>query len=370
VPVAVQGPSGDAFYTPPIPAPAGEPGDILRWRPATSRSNRGKADMWEVMYLSTNAVGRRDAVTGSVLVPKGIDGSRAPIVGFAVGTQGPAFKCVPSKGLEQGSLSNDSIADSLASGYAVAITDYEGYSQVTTPTYMTGQSMGPAVIDVVRAAQRLPAAHLSRTAKVIFQGYSQGGGASFWAAEKQPAYAPELNLVGAVGGGVPADLSAVAANLEGKVGYGFQTFAAIGLDAAYPELNFDSYLSKYGRTQVAKLKADACITDLLVRGAFKKTADYTTSNPMQTTQWRQRLAENKLGSSPPKVPLLQYHGAVDTIVPFGQADALHRTYCAAGVRVQFNRILADHAVGTVTGNNAAHEWIVNRFNGTPAPGNC
>jgi pimeloyl-ACP methyl ester carboxylesterase len=322
------------------------------------------------MYLSTNALGQRDAVTGSILVPRGIDTTKAPIVGFAMGTQGPAFKCRPAKALEQGTAYDQpAISDSLKSGYAVAITDYEGYSKVTMPTYMTGQSMGPAVIDVVRAAQRFPAAKLSPTAKVIFQGYSQGGGASFWAAEKQPTYAPELNLVGAVGGGVPADLSAVAKMSEGNIGYGFQLFAAMGLDAAYPELHFDSYLNDQGRAQVAKAKG-LCLVGLLVKGAFKKTATFVKSNPMETEPWKKRLAENNLGSAPPKVPLLQYHGRLDEIVPGAQADALHKTYCAAGVKLQFNKIIADHTVGIMSGNSAAHQWIVNRFNDAPAPSNC
>jgi hypothetical protein len=74
------------------------------------------------------------------------------------------------------------------------------------------------VIDVVRAAQRLPDARLSPDAKVVFRGYSQGAGASMRAGEPQPDYAPELNLVGVVGGGVPADLVQVALPLDGKKG--------------------------------------------------------------------------------------------------------------------------------------------------------
>jgi hypothetical protein len=179
------GPFDDSFYTAPSPLPAGKAGDVLRWRPSVPLLNVANADAWQVMYLSTNAQGRPDAVTGTVLVPKGKDPAQAPIVGYAVGTQGPAFKCTASKAMERGTLYDQpAINDSLSSGYAVAVTDYEGYSPTTVPTYITGQSMGPAVIDSVRAAQNLPSARLAKSAKVIFQGYSQGGGGSMWASSR------------------------------------------------------------------------------------------------------------------------------------------------------------------------------------------
>lgn len=149
--------------------------------------NAANADAWEVMYLSTNGLGKPDAVTGTILVPKGVDPAKAPIIGYGVGTQGPAFKCTPSKAIERGTLYDQpAINDSLSSGYAVAVTDYEGYSPTTVPTYITGQSMGPAVIDSVRAAQRFSPAKLSKAAKVIFQGYSQGGGGAMWAGRSSP----------------------------------------------------------------------------------------------------------------------------------------------------------------------------------------
>ncbi|MFJ8820117.1 lipase family protein [Amycolatopsis thermoflava] len=365
------GPFDDSFYTPPSPLPAGNAGDVIRWRPAVPLMNAANADAWEVMYLSTNALGARNAVTGTVLVPKGVDPAKAPIVGFAVGTQGPAFKCTPSKAIERGTLYDQpAINDSLASGYAVAVTDYEGYSPTTVPTYITGQSMGPAVIDSVRAAQRLSQAGLSDDAKVIFQGYSQGGGGALWAAEKQPAYAPELNLVGVVAGGVPADLTEVAKGLDGYLGFGFLAFAAVGLDAAYPELHLDSYLNDTGRQQIAEAKQNACVVELLTNYAFKKISDYTTSNPLDTPAWQARLAENKLGAAPPRVPVFQYHAATDEIVNTPQADALHKQYCAAGVTEQWNTYVSDHLSGIFAGNADAHRWIVDRFAGTDAPSNC
>jgi len=365
------GPFDDSFYTPPSPLPSGNPGDIVRWRPSVPLLNVGNANAWEVMYLSTNGRGQRNAVTGTVLVPKSGAPATAPVVGFAVGTQGPAFKCTASKAIERGTLYDQPAVDKLlGAGYAVAISDYEGYSPTTTPTYITGQSEGPAVIDSVRAAQRLPATGLSPTAKVAFQGYSQGGGAAMWAAEKQPTYAPELNLVGVAAGGVPGDLNAVAAGLDGGIGFGFLAFAAVGLDAAYPELRLDSYLNDTGRTELNKAKQEACVPELLLNYAFKKISDFTTSNPLPTPAWQARLAQNKLGTGTIGVPVFQYHAAADEIVAEPQAEALMRTYCAKGVRVTWKTYIAEHAIGIIAGLDDAFAFIQDRIAGRPATSTC
>jgi len=368
---ALPGPFDDSFYVPPSPLPSGNPGDIVRWRPSVALLNLANANAWQVMYLSTNARGQRDTVTGTVLTPKNVDPATAPIIGFAVGTQGPAFKCTASKAIERGTLYDQAAVDRLLSaGYAVAITDYDNYSPTTTPTYITGQSEGPAVIDSVRAAQRLAAAGLSANAKVAFQGYSQGGGAAMWAAEKQPAYAPEMNLVGVAAGGVPGDLNAVAAGLDGAIGFGFLAFAAIGLDAAYPDLNLDSYLNDTGRTELNKAKREACVPELLANYAFKKTSDFTTTNPLPTPRWQARLGENKLGLGTIRVPVFQYHAAFDEIVATPQAEALMRTYCAKGVRLTWKTYVAEHAIGIIAGLDDAFAFVQDRINGRTATTTC
>jgi pimeloyl-ACP methyl ester carboxylesterase len=368
---ALPGPFDDSFYTPPSPLPAGNPGDVVRWRPSVALLNLANANAWQVMYLSTNGRGQRNTVTGTVLVPKNVDPATAPVVGFAVGTQGPAFKCTASKAIERGTFYDQLAVDRLiTAGYAVAITDYEGYSPTTTPTYIIGQSEGPAVIDSVRAAQRLPAAGLSGSAKVAFQGYSQGGGAALWAAEKQPSYAPELNLVGVAAGGVPGDLNAVAAGLDGQIGFGFLAFAAVGLDAAYPELNLDSYLNDTGRAELNKAKQEACVVELLANYAFKKTSDFTTTNPLPTPAWQARLAENRLGQGTIRVPVFQYHAEFDEIVATPQAEALMRTYCAKGVRLTWKTYVAEHLLGIVAGLDDSFAFLQDRIAGRPATSTC
>ena len=147
----------DSFYLPPEPLPAGLPGDVIRSRPSLAGppGARALADAWQVMYMSTDGLGKPAVVTGTVLVPKGEDPAAAPIIGLAPGTAGPAFRCAPSKMIDKGAYyEQPAINDMLARGYAVAVTDYVGYHPNPGTTYIVGESMGAALLNVVRAAQR------------------------------------------------------------------------------------------------------------------------------------------------------------------------------------------------------------------------
>jgi pimeloyl-ACP methyl ester carboxylesterase len=372
-PATDPGPAGDAFYTPPSPLPAGSPGDVIRARPAKAGppTARSLANAWQVMYLSTNALGKPVAVTGIVLVPKKADPAAAPIVGFGPGTSGPAFRCAPSRFVDQGAFYEQAaLNEMLAKGYAVAVTDYEGYHEGPATTYVV-DSMGHSMIDAVRAAQRLPEAGLSGDAKVAFRGYSQGGAAAMWAGQKQPGYAPELKLAGVVGGGVPSDLAAVGLPLEGTKPFGFLLYSMVGMDNAYPELDLESYLNDAGRAMVEGLEGNACTLELLLGYEGKTIPDYFTTSPFATEAWLNRVAQNQLGLEPVTVPVFQYHSIDDEIVAFGQAKELRDNYCGLGVPVTWKTW---EDVGHITlvyrGNKDAMSFLADRFAGTAATPNC
>ncbi|WP_436497858.1 lipase family protein [Actinokineospora sp. HUAS TT18] len=361
-------PADDAFYIPPSPLPAGAPGDIIRSRVSKSGQFSDTVNSWQVMYLSTDEHDRPNAVTGTILVPKNVNPATAPIVSFAVGTHGGAFRCTPSNMISIGALyERPAVADMLKAGYAVAVTDYAGYHPNPKTTYITGRSEGHAVIDVVRAGQKLD--KLSKTSKVFFRGYSQGGGAALWGAQLQPSYGTDVNLAGVVAGGVPGDLVLVTLGLDGSRGFGFLLYALIGLDNAYPEIKLASYLNDAGRAAVADLQESSCTLELLVKYKGKSLSDFTVDTPVQDPLLA-AVAQNKLGGMPVKVPVMQYHGASDDIVALGQADTLHKTYCRAGVNLFWKTYPVDHITGIYQGNADAMTFLKDRVAGTPAVSNC
>ncbi|GAA3392819.1 lipase family protein [Cryptosporangium minutisporangium] len=373
-PVPVLGPEGDAFYTPPSPLPAGRPGDVIRFRPIAVPpqlgASRPAARGYLVMYLSRTATGAPNAVTGTIFVPLGRHPATVPILGVAPGTLGIGDQCAASKSLAKGLLFTDFYLDDvLRRGWAAAVTDYEGLGTPGDHTYVVGRSAGRALIDVVRAAQRLPVAGLRSSAPVGFYGYSEGGGASAWAAQLQPAYAPELDVVGVAAGGVPADMYTVARFLDGSLAAALLGYAAIGLNAAYPDLRLDSYLSPYGKTVIAALRT-SCTADGLAPYVFTRISRLTTTDPLATAAWQRRLSQNSLGRRAPGAPVFLWHGVFDEVLPFSQADALRRSWCKLGAQVTWRPFVAEHVTGAI-GSADALAFLADRFAGRalPAP-NC
>ncbi|WP_301174438.1 lipase family protein [Actinomadura geliboluensis] len=376
-------PAEDPFYTPPAPLPAGAPGDVIRSRPAVfnmdpiGHSPYEGVTSWQVLYRSETVQGAPTAVSGMVLVPtKAWTGpGKRPLVSYAVGTRGLGDACAPSYTLTQGmDYEMFFVADALSRGWAVAVTDMEGLGTPGQHTYEVGGSQGKAVLNMARAAQRLPDAGLGGS-PVGLWGYSQGGTSSGWAAQLADSYAPELDIKGAFAGGVPADLLAVAKGLDGSPFVGLMFMAAVGYDTAYPELDLEKYLNDAGRELLKKAES-LCLVSVdgigtLAGTLFKKISDYTTSDPLATPEWRQRLDENKLGSTAPSVPVFQTQAVYDEIIPFAQADTLHKAWCAKGANLTWKTYtFAEHATGMLWSEPDAMAFLSDRFAGKPVTGNC
>lgn len=364
----------DAFYTPPTSIPVGDPGDVIRARPAKAGppTARNLANAWQVMYLTTDALGQRTVATATVAVPRSGDSTKRNLVGFAPGTTGPAFRCTVSRFINSGAFYEQAgLNKFLQAGYAVAVPDYQGYYENPKATYVAGLAMGSALIDAVRAATRLPEAGLSPTPKVAFQGFSQGGGASMWAGQMKATYAPELNLVGVSGGGVPANLGIVANELEQSPAFGFLIMAMIGLDNAYGELDLETFLNPAGQTTFPKSVESDCTIELLTGYPNKSYADYTTTSPFGTKKWLDRAQENLLGQTKIDVPVYQYHGDNDPIVPFWQAETLRDDYCALGMTLQWKVFQGTGHVTTVgRGVADAVAFVNDRMAGKPPINTC
>jgi fermentation-respiration switch protein FrsA (DUF1100 family) len=172
-------------------------------------------------------------------------------------------------------------------------------------------------------------------------------------------------------GGTPADLRAVAEQINGSFWFAFLAGTAIGFDAAYPFLGLDRYLTAEGEAAARELSR-LCLVDGLLRLAGRRIEDYTVGgiNPMDRPAWRLVLRLNDLGAVRPAVPLLQFHGRADQIIPWEVQAALHRRWCAMGVTTQLNGYDGDHVQAAVLAQADVVRWLEDRFAGRPAPANC
>jgi hypothetical protein len=381
-------PSEDPFYTPPKVLPEHN-GALIRSRPFTAYLSGIFLDGqvvpvpargWQIMYRSTNAIGRPIAATGSVFVPYAPYPGARPLVAYAPGTVGPGDACTPSYGLATGSWYESALAAPLTTGYAVVVPDYEGMGIPRHSTYVTGWSEGRTTLDAARAAQRLPAAGLSSRTPTAIMGYSQGGGAAAWAAQLQPRYAPGLNLKGVVAGGVPGDLRITAEHLAGSSDIHLFAWALMGLHHAYGNLPWQSLLTPRGKRMLAKAE-NTCeavpppgTTDPNDGATFFKGVtvdDLFTTNPLRLRSWRRKLELNSAGALPPKVPVYQYGSPADTIVAYRAQRSTYFNWCLRGVNVQWHDTMPlDHVPAAIQQFPAALAWVGSRFAGQPSTSTC
>jgi dienelactone hydrolase len=358
------------------PARAAAAGDVVTAQPTTVYLLPGQllevpVNAWHLLYHSTSATGSLNTVSGTLLVPKaGYLLGKRPIIGYATGTHGLGDQCAPSVSMSQGTEAELALVSLfLLKGYAVAITDYEGLGTPGEHTYMAGISQGHAVLDSIRAATHVSGAGLASGGPVGVMGYSQGGASAAWAGQLQPSYASELRLKGVAAGGVPADLRAVAAHLDGGPNFGLAAAAGIGFDAAYPELDLQADLNDRGRALLADA-ADDCVGDL-GKLAGLRFSDLSPIDLMNQPKWLARLAENRLGAVAPRVPIFLYHASGDEIIPQAVSATLRSEYCRAGANVRWISLPApSHVTGAIEGGPLAIEWLGLRILGLPAFGNC
>jgi hypothetical protein len=368
-------PAADAFYTAPSVLKGVAPGTILRSRPVTIRGLGFPMPVraWQVLYRSTDAQGRPNAVSGTV---GALDDGRPlvgrPLVAYNVGSHGLGPDCAPSYLLRQGADFEEPImAGALARGWAVMVTDYEGSGTPGPHTYGSGLATGRAVLDGARAAQRLPELGLTAKSPVALWGYSEGGLATAWAAELAPKYAPDLNIVGAAAGGVPASLGNVARKIDGGPLSGFVLAAAVGLDRAYPTMRLHDLLNEKGQI-AAEAVATMCQYEWTMAFANKKMADFTTvADPLNLPRVRKILDENTLGRRNPGIPLYLYESTQDEFMPLADVRGLVKTYCGYGLPVgYYEDSFSEHISLAGQGAPAAIAWLGDRFAGTAAPSSC
>lgn len=369
------------FYEPPAGVPA-RPGTVLRSEPMDffldpARVVRAPGTARRVMYASTDRAGRPVAVTGSVLVPstpwRGT-GAR-PLVAFAVGTQGMADRCAPSRQLAAGSEYEGAfLAGLLSRGYAVAVTDYEGLGTPGVHTYMARRSQAAAVLDMARAARNLPSSGVPADGPVALAGYSQGGGASAAAVELAPAYAPELRVVGAVSGAVPADLATVGEWLDGGPYAAFALYAVGGLAAAH-DIDLTSLLDEEGLRRVHQAEEE-CVGDSLPRHAFVRSTGLTRDGRslaayFDEEPWRSVLSDNVIGERRPAAPVLVTHALADDVIPYAVGLDLAKRWCERGVTVRFSTTaVPTHVGGAVPSFTEEYAFLEARMAGVPALSTC
>lgn len=377
---AATAPSQDPFYAPPGPLAGVAPGTILRSRKVTINvrgvTPLGLINSYQLLYRTSDSKGQPVATVTTVLVPN----TAAPEEGRTLLSLQDAEDsvnpvCAPSYQLQIGSPDNNTLSaemgavfNQLLLGRTLVVPDHEGPQSQWLATGMAGH----ATLDSIRAAEHFAPAQLAGTAtKVGLLGYSGGAHATAAANELQPAYAPELNIVGVAAGGVPPVSRATVDFLDGSAYAGFFFAGMIGLDRAYREFEFDSLLNDKGKAK-AQEAAKGCSTGNTL-APYTHFDDYTTAPRMlDLPRVAKVIATNALGHATPTAPTYYYNAITDDLVWIKPLDELVANYCAHGATLRYERdpLGINHTGGAAQFFVKGLAYLIQRYEGGAPPSTC
>ena len=176
--------------------------------------------MQKVTYQSTGANGTTQTLTGLLILPVASDGSKpaVPILMYQHGTE--TFRQFsPSQFLAHQTRPTDypevMVAAAIAAnGYAVAMPDYEGMGDNTSPQpYVVGTALAQQVVDMLKASRDTIAGTSSTctwNSQLFLLGYSEGGYVTMTTVrELQQNHAAEFTVTASAPLSGPYDLSGV-----------------------------------------------------------------------------------------------------------------------------------------------------------------
>ncbi|WP_233532901.1 lipase family protein [Antrihabitans sp. YC2-6] len=373
-----------AFYNPEqAVVDAAEPGQILAAREVNVANLWVfplNVDAWQLSYRSTNTRGEAIPAVATLMKPR--DTTPQGLVSFQFGEDSLSFNCSASYALQQASLPNPlnsihqaefiEVQGLLQAGNAVVVPDHEGPHS----GYGAGPLGARIVLDGIRASEALPQARLSGAAtRTAMWGYSGGAIPTAHAAELAPSYAPELNLVGSVTGGLVTNIRDVVNYNNGtSVLGGFILAALFGVSHEYPVVAdyLDKHLNPLGQG-LRTLKTGQCNGFQPMTFPFVNILGlFDNPDPLAAPELQAVLDELNLGHSVPAIPIYIYQSVLDEIVPPGPVNTLVDRYCAdPEASVHFTRDhLSEHIVAAVAGAPSALLWIQDRLSGVPAEKGC
>ncbi|MEV6138990.1 lipase family protein [Nocardia sp. NPDC051990] len=354
-------PDHDPFYTTPADLSGYRNGQPISGREFTARFPT-PVRAWQLSYRTTDSHGVPELAVTTVIVPlvPWTGGGPRPVISEQIPEDATGTRCAPSYGIATNTLqSGQQIDPMLAAGWIVAVPDFEGPKSA----FLAGPRSGHAVLDGMRAAGQFAPADIGPDAAWALDGYSGGSAATGWAAQLQPSYAPELNIVGAAMGGAPADLPALVDHIDGGPFSGFLFGALVAYRREFPEADIDALLDDRGHADLAAA-ADSCVLELLARFPFRALADIIGHASYRDTAFGDTLRANSLGAVAPTIPIYDYHSDSDEIVPVGMDDELVDTWRRGGTPIITLRDpIGEHALEATARQSDAQAFLRDRFTG-------
>lgn len=326
-------------------------------------------DVKRAVYRSTSGVtGRPVNVGGVFAVPKGAppDGGW-PVVSVGHATTGLDHGCGPS--LRPDLMGYTSmVVGLLETGFAVAMSDYEGLGDEGTHAYLEPYSAAYNLIDATRAITRM---FPDVSSKWVAMGGSQGGQSAWAANEMEGPYGDGLTMVGAVA-------LAPAVNVVEMAGLAYRGELTAEQQGVWPlvvvGLQRAGLLA--GTSPYLRGAADPTIPGFLgceeqdtwLRSGLD-VDDLRPESAKATEELERALKLTALPQRPLKAPMVVVNGTQDRVIYPSWVDYSVKLSCSLGGDLQHVELAqADHDKGFP--DEDVLNWVVKRFAGAPTEPNC
>ncbi|MFD6155166.1 lipase family protein [Nocardia sp. NPDC060256] len=379
--------ANDPFYQEPPLTGAEQPGTLLKAKKVDVMflgSTPPDVEAYKLMYVTTGIDGVTPAIsTGILMIPNhGAPVGEKKLISYQEANDSVGWSCHPSTQWTGGDPLDGSSWSALGplalmfdKGYAVMISDVGNDGDRTPHGVFAGKFAAHAQLDGVRAALAHREAGLDPKAQTALFGIAGGGVGAAFAAELQPAYAPELDVKSALLEGMvvnPRNFMRVA---DGSVGSGFALATLLGLEPAYPEMAVNSKLNPAG-VGLANAFRTQCQTPAYFGLPFLPLNTLFNSglSPADEPAFQRAFEDNVLGrSGTPKAKVAITSCVADdspmSLVPAKDSRELADIYRAGGTDVTYQptdcgmvRMLTDiYGWGTDLFGMQTIDWIDRNF---------
>jgi pimeloyl-ACP methyl ester carboxylesterase len=353
------------------PEPPEGPGTLIS-RSAFTTAVPESMQAWRIVYVTTDAAGRRDTATATVLAARDLPDGPRPVIGVGHGTVGIASRCAPSLSQQPFTGPVAALAALVEQGWVAVFSDYAGMGTAGPTPYLVGKGEAHDILDAVRAAHEV----LDLSPKTLLTGHSQGGHAVLWAGIEAPTYSPELSVIGVAATAPATDLFGLMTTIRGTLGGTLVTmYLQHAWGQVYPKAGLGQELHE-GVGSVIDQASRLCLTGSEAAEAYvlaRSVLDNVVDDDAYDGEFGRLLRANT-PTARIKAPVLVAQGLADILIPPSVQEAWVAERCADGQAIDYREYAGQTHTSLILPASPLMDelvqWARDRLAGKPAEDNC
>jgi Secretory lipase len=357
-----------AFFETNAATARGEPGTLIRSEEFAGYDLPAEAHATRILYRSRSELDREVVASAVAIVPtRAAPPGGWPFVVWGHGDMGVAQKCAPSLTKSLGPSTQTLVKEGLSRGFGVVVVDYSGLGAGSQHEYLWKMSNAK---DIIFAAPAARAAEPRLASSWVAMGHSEGGQAVWGVAEAMTAV-HDPSYLGAVALAPTVETETLIPRAGAIPGQSFYpVYAAFGIKTAYPNFDTHTVLLPAAVNAYSRLTTQEC------RSVGSAQFEPVKLPAVLDARWtaaplvRRLINENQVGKKSISGPMWVAAASSDDTIPAQVLATRVKALCATGATVDYQVYPGDHESMMVTSLSDGMSWIMERFQGQRAAGNC